>query len=316
MPVPQAVGATAEEAPGEVYLPTCWLGERGCSERTIVGGKVANLSTLAEEFQVPPGFCLSAGPDDRPVDGQLPPALRAELDSAYRELGERLGTADPPVAVRSSGVDEDGELASFAGQHETFLNVMGAEAVATATLGCWTSAGTERVTEYRRAQGMPPPGESLPVLVQSLVVADVSAVVFSVNPVTGNRDEIVINASWGLGESIVGGTVTPDSFTVRREDLEVERRDLADKARMTVAVRGGTNEVDVPWALHRAPSITDDQASEMARLALALEDRFGWPTDIECCWSHDQLYLLQCRAVTAIPPTPERSAAWPSTSAR
>lgn len=292
-------------------MPTCWLGEDGASDRSRVGGKVANLSKLAEDFRVPPGFCLLAG-DATPDGDRLPEDLQRELTAAYAELGTRLGTDDPPVAVRSSAVDEDGEVASFAGQHETFLNVRGADAVAEATVACWASGRTDRVLDYRREHGLPEAGATLPVLVQSLVVADVSAVVFSVNPVSGNRDEVVINASWGLGESIVGGSVTPDAFVLRRSDLAIEQRDLADKARMTVAVKGGTREVEVPWALHRAPSISDEQAVEMARLALALEERFGWPTDIECCWARDELYLLQCRAVTAIENRDERSGAWPS----
>jgi len=120
------------------------------------------------------------------------------------------------VAVRSSALDEDGAGASFAGQHETYLNVVGAAAVAEAVARCWASVRSSRALEYRRRQGFPLDGARIAVLVQQLIPADVSSVVFSANPVTGSRDEVMINASWGLGESIVGGTVTPDTYVVRR----------------------------------------------------------------------------------------------------
>lgn len=292
---------------GRADIPVWWLGQPECGERPRVGGKAANLSRLAEDFRVPPGFSLIPG--DEPAAEGMPPTLAAELAGAYEQLGERLGAADPPVAVRSSAVDEDSESASFAGQHETFLNVSGIEAVEEAVLGCWASARTDRAVEYRRAHGLPPAADWLPVLVQALVVADAAAVVFSANPVTGDRGEIVINASWGLGESVVAGSVTPDTHVLRRTDLGADSREIATKVRMTVAVPGGTREFDVPWALRNQPAVSDAQAREMAELALTLEDRFGWPVDIECCWAAGELYLLQCRAITTGEPASEAAAA-------
>jgi pyruvate,water dikinase len=231
----------------------------------------------------------------------VPPALKDELATAYEALGEQFGQREVPVAVRSSALDEDSAGASFAGQHETFLNVVGGDSVAEAVAACWASALTERALAYRSSHGLPPPRGPIPVLVQPLVLADASGVVFSVDPVTGNRDRMVINVSWGLGESVVAGSVNPDTFHVRRGDLSVESREIANKQRMTVGVPGGTQEVEVPWALRKRPAIDDAQVAEVARVALALEGRFACPVDIECCWAGGELYILQCRAVTALP---------------
>jgi pyruvate,water dikinase len=133
-----------------------------------------------------------------------------------------------------------------------------------------------------------------------LVASDVSAVIFSANPVTGNRDEIMINASWGLGESIVGGTVTPDTFIVRKSDLAITNRTIADKQHMTVSTSGGTHEVEVPRFLRNETSLNDEQVIEMAKLALTLEITMEHPVDIECAYAGGELYLLQCRPITTL----------------
>jgi len=138
------------------------------------------------------------------------------------------------------------------------------------------------------------------VFVQQLVASDVSAVLFSANPVTGSRDEIMINASWGLGESIVGGTVTPDTFIVRKSDLAITSRTITDKQRMTVATSGGTHEVDVPRFLRNTTSLNDEQVIEMANLALTLETTMEYPVDVECAYAEGKLYLLQCRPITTL----------------
>ena len=284
-----------------------WLGEPGGDELPLVGGKAANLSRLAALQRVPPGFSVTtpafgAAVAARGGDGlpTVPESLRQEIAAAYAELSRRAGSEAASVAVRSSAVDEDGAAASFAGQHESYLNVVGVQAVVAAVERCWASAVSERARAYRRQHGLAVDGVRLAVLVQLLVPADVSAVVFSANPLTGNRDEVVVNASWGLGESIVGGTVTPDSYVVRKDDLAVARRDVADKARMTVRAPGGTAEVDVPRLLRRRPSLDDGRLAALARLALDLEATMGWPVDLECAFRGDELYLLQCRPITTL----------------
>jgi phosphoenolpyruvate synthase/pyruvate phosphate dikinase len=284
-------------------VPILWLGDEACNATDRVGGKAAHLSRLFAHTRVPPGFCVAASAADlgdaAEADGP-PPALAGTIAAAYAELCERTGQADVPVAVRSSALDEDSADASFAGQHETFLNVSGDGAVVEAVGHCWASARTERVLEYRRSRGLPPPDGAIPVLVQQLVMADASAVVFSVDPVTAERDHVVINVSWGLGESVVAGSVNPDTLRVSRADLSIAERHVASKQRMTVAVPGGTEEVEVPFVLRDVPAVDDDQTARMARAALELEERFGWPVDVECCWAEGELFILQCRAVTAL----------------
>jgi phosphoenolpyruvate synthase/pyruvate phosphate dikinase len=230
----------------------------------------------------------------------LSPALCNELAAAYEELAGRCGVSAPGVAVRSSAVEEDGAGASFAGQHESYLNVVGPDAVAGAVRRCWESACSSRAVEYRRRQGLTPESVRLAVLVQQLVAADVSTVVFSANPVSGSREEVVIEADWGLGESIVGGTVTPDTYVLRKEDLAILFRRIAGKRCITVPVPGGTREVETPRFLRTRPALDEEQAIEMARLARALEEEMGWPVDVECAYEDGRLYLLQCRPVTAL----------------
>jgi pyruvate,water dikinase len=274
-----------------------WLGDPKSFDVRLVGGKAANLSRLARMYhRVPDGFSLPV----TVMDEAHPLDLRDEIAAAISDLMACHSLTDFIAAVRSSAVDEDGATASFAGQHETYLNIVGADAIIQAITRCWESARAERSLEYRRKQGLSVEGLQLAVLVQQLVASDVSAVVFSANPITGSRDEVMINASWGLGESIVGGTVTPDAFIVRKSDLAITSRTLADKQHMTVSAAGGTHEVDVPRFLRAQASLNDEQIVEMAKLALTLETTMEHPVDIECAYAGGELYLLQCRPITTL----------------
>ena len=281
-----------------------WLGHETCSDVSLVGGKAASLSRLAADYCVPAGFCLTTTVLEQWTNGddRDAPSSRARdaLADAYRELGERCGEIDVRVAVRSSAVDEDGHATSFAGQYETFLNVSGFTGLVEAVGGCLASSRSPRAVEYRRLNGLPVDRVNLAVLVQQLVPSDVSAVMFTANPVNSSRDEIVINASWGLGESIVGGTVTPDMIVVRKEDLAVLSHHVAEKRRMTVSVQGGTHEADVPKFLRTRAVLEEAQILEMAHLGLSLESRHGWPVDVECAFHDGRLYLLQCRPITTL----------------
>ena len=279
-----------------------WLDEPASQNLALVGGKVANLSRLAADYPVPSGFCLTTKAlalIDYDAD-TLPVPIQEGLAAAYEKVAERCGVAKPKVAVRSSAVDEDGQAASFAGQYESYLNVVGVDRVAEAVRKCWASAHSARVQAYRRQQGESAKTIQLAVLVQQLVIADIAAVVFSANPVTGNREEIVINVSWGLGESIVGGTVTPDTYVVRKSDLAIIKRQIAEKQRMTVMLLNGTREVAIPRLMRQQPAMSDAQALEMAQLALKLERQMGWSVDIECAYQGEKLYLLQCRPITTL----------------
>jgi len=288
-----------------------WLGHADCHDVHRAGAKAANLSRLAGSYRIPPGFCITAAAYAQwagftgrgsPASStpSIPPAFYSVLASAYGGLADMCGVADPSVAVRSSAVDEDGATRSFAGQYETYLNIVGVDAVAEAVVQCWASVRTARALAYRRGQGLSVEGVRLAVLVQQLVPADAAAVVFSANPVTGSRDVVVINAGWGLGESIVSGTVTPDTYVIRKSDLAVVSRDIAEKRRMTVLAPAGTHEVPVPRRHQRTPSIDDGQVVELARLGIALESAMGWPVDIECAYRGRNLYLLQCRPITTL----------------
>ena len=279
-------------------MDVAWLGEPEAHEPTVVGGKAASLSRLAAEYRVPPGFALTAkalgiaAPDL--ARGIVPQPLRMHIAEAYASLdGGR-------VAVRSSAIDEDGDAHSFAGQHETFLNIQGVDPIAEAVVLCFASAFTARAIDYRLHVGLSVEHIGLAILVQQQVLADSAAVVFSANPVTGSLDEIVINASYGLGESIVGGTTTPDTFVVRKSDLDILSRTIGEKRLMTVPVPGGTRELETPSLLRALPSVSDTLVLELAALALRLENDAGAPVDIECAVKGNDIYLLQSRPITTL----------------
>jgi phosphoenolpyruvate synthase/pyruvate phosphate dikinase len=259
-----------------------WLGESACSDSTLVGGKAANLSRLAATHRVPPGVCLPGHVQVSDVD----------IEEAYCEMGARCGVLEPAVAVRSSALDEDGVANSFAGQHETLLNVRGLAELHTAVERCQESVRAPRALAYRRERGLTASAARLAVLVQQLVFAEASGVLFSANPMTGSRGEAIVTTSWGLGESVVGGTVSPDTYVVRKADLSIVARQMGSKCRMTVGVRGGTVELDVPEHDRNRPSVSDAQCIDAVRMAITLEDEMGWPVDVECAWHDGTRYLL------------------------
>lgn len=282
-----------------------FLGDSECHRRDLVGGKVAPLSRLAAEYRVPSGFCLTTSAYDKWASSLVasdaaPEELVDLVQQGYAELARRCHTQMPAVAVRSSAVDEDGNAASFAGQYETYLNRRGTAEIVHALLLCWESVHAERVAVYRNSKDIDVTNVKLAVLVQQLVIAATSAVVFSANPITRRRDEVVINACWGLGESVVSGTVTPDTYIIRKPDMAIIDRRIERKERMTVAVPGGTSEVPVPRLLAEQRALDDRQLVEMAQLAMSLEARHGYPVDIECAYEAGNLYLLQCRPITTL----------------
>ncbi|HEV2784966.1 MAG TPA: PEP/pyruvate-binding domain-containing protein [Solirubrobacteraceae bacterium] len=270
------------------HQPILWLEDPAATSPRRTGGKAAALAALAGRLPIPAGFVVVGEVDE------------AAVELAYAELADRAGSGEPLVAVRSSAADEDGLESSFAGQHETILGVRGLAEVLKAIAECRASQHSDRALHYRRTNGLATPSAPLPVLVQLLVPADAAAVVFSVNPVTPRSGEVLVNAAFGLGESIVGGTVTPDDFALARTSLAITRRTIADKRRMTVRAPGGSREVDVPAPLRRMASISDDQARTAAQLALDLERDLGFPVDLEVAWTGDDLHLLQCRPITTL----------------
>lgn len=264
-----------------------------CRDRHSVGGKAASLGELAGAWPVPPFFCLAATDAGtwRESSGERGAPLRAAYDTL-------MGDAPVAVAVRSSAVGEDGEHASFAGQYASILDVIGFPAVLDAVERCLLSAASARAAAYLESQESAET-PSMAVIVQRQVRADASAVAFSADPTTGDRDSILINAAWGLGDGVVSGSLTPDTFVVRRLDGAVSAN-LSDKPCMVVATGDGVAEVPVPAALRRYPSLTLGQVRQIAEMTEGLEARVGRPVDIECCVRGDRLHLLQCRPITAL----------------
>lgn len=272
-----------------------WLGQS--DDIKIFGGKSAQLSRLCTRYPVPPGFCISVAAFEQWVaqghPDHLPTFWQTAVDQAYQHLAATLQLDQPPVAVRSSAVDEDGQSASFAGQYESYLNVVGMEALATAILACWHSAFAERVKVYR--QGAPAP---LAVLVQLMVPADMALVAFSRNPIN-QQAEVVINATWGLGQSLVDGSTTPDTYVVRPSDQALLQRQIGAKPNMTVRLPTGVKQVPTPRPMQRMAVLSEPQVKEVAHLAIQLESDMGWPIDLEAAYYQNKLYLLQCRPITA-----------------
>jgi rifampicin phosphotransferase len=280
------------------------LGDPRAADPALVGPKAAHLSALAATHPVPPGFCLTAEAYRRAERaGGMDAAVRAAVADAYARLVGDVAPP-PPVAVRSSALDEDGPASSFAGQHETILGVVGLDAVLAAIERTWASLHGDAALAYRRDHGLPADGLALAVLVQRLVVADASGVAFSVDPVSGRRDRMVVNATWGLGESLVAGHVTPDGWTLDKADLHVVEARPADKVKMTVLDRDRTRELAVPSFLKGRPALTHADLDAVATLTRALEEHQGWPVDVEFAIADGALHLLQCRPVTALPDPP------------
>jgi pyruvate,water dikinase len=179
--------------------------------------------------------------------------------------------------------------------------VRGAEAVPDAVKRCWASLWTARAIGYRRQHNIDHTMVSLAVVVQQLVDAKASGVLFTANPINGQRDQVVINATWGLGEAIVGGLVTPDTFMVNKATGQVLQRDIADKQVMTVRIAGGTHEQSVPENLRRAPALDDTAAIELMRLGVQIEQLYKMPMDIEWVLCDHRLAIVQARPITALP---------------
>lgn len=299
----------------------------------LVGGKAANLGRLvAEGLPVPVGFCVSS-PAYREVVGDrldevvdlleratsqaeiaglaararqlvrqapVPAALRNELRDSYAVLG------DGPVAVRSSATAEDLDFASFAGQQDSFLNVVGPESVLDAVRRCWASLWTERAVRYRSSTGVDHADVALAVVVQQMVQSVAAGVLFTANPITGTRRQSVIDASGGLGEAVVSGAVNPDHYVVDTDRAEILERRLGDK-RVVIRSRpdGGTQRIDRDDASASA-ALSDRHVLELAALGARVESCYETPQDIE--WAldeHDVLWLTQARPITTLYPLPE-----------
>src|SRR5215211_1931829 len=307
------------------------------SALAVAGGKAANLGELARAgFPVPDGFCITTAaydlvaadaaleptlaalagtqPEDTArlaelatearshlSDASVPEVLGRAIAEAYAELAD-----GEPVAVRSSATAEDLPQASFAGQQDTYLNVIGVESLLDAVRNCWASLWTDRAVSYRATNGIDPHGVRLAVVVQRMVDASVAGVLFTANPVTGKRRQAVIDASPGLGEAVVSGMVNPDHFVANPATGEIVERRLGDKRVAVMAGSGsGTERVELASGEDRT-SLSDDQVLALAKLGARVEEHYGTPQDTE--WAIDDnggLWLLQARPITTLFPLPE-----------
>lgn len=240
------------------------------------------------------------------------PSLSDDLFDSLRNAYADVAADAAPVAVRSSATTEDRPDFSFAGQQESYLDILNQDAFMAAVRACWASAWSARALAYRHRVGVDNANVAVAVVVQCMVDAHVSGVLFTANPVTGTRREMMVNASYGLGEGIVGGTVGTDEFVLDRDSLAVRDTHLGDKARMVVPTgTGGTRTVDVGTEQRRMPSLSADQLNELGRQARAIEEHFdGIPQDIEWAFASDKLWLLQSRPITNLPPEPLVDVRW------
>jgi rifampicin phosphotransferase len=319
--------------------------ESGDATLETVGGKAVSLARMAAAgLPVPSGFHVTtaayrqfveangiqgavveaatgASPDDPAALDRASATIRAlfergmmpvEVAAAIREAYGALGGDETAVVVRSSGTAEDLLEASFAGQHETYLNVRGEVALLQAVQRCWASLWTARAIGYRARAGVAHERVALAVVVQHLVEADAAGVLFTANPSTGDRAQLVINASFGLGESIVGGEVTPDTYVLDRATLRVLEARTGDKQREVLAASGsGTEHREVSHERRSKPALAEPARHELAQLALQAEALFdGMPLDIEWAVAGGKIWLLQARPITGLPPAPLKDVTW------
>jgi pyruvate, water dikinase len=318
-----------------------WLEEVGLADIPRVGAKLARLGALRScGSQVPDAFVLttgafdtflgaaradlehlleapSAGLEDDERLGEsvrafleqhpFPPALQERIEQAYAELAERTGLgARLSTAVRSSGVTEDGPDASFAGQYDTYLGLRSAAEVLRHIRKCWASRYNARALDYRRRWGLTLSAHGIAVGVMQLVNARSGGVTFTLNPITGNRKQAMIEANWGFGQSVVSGLVTPDHFLVKRPDGAILEERIGRKEVWSVfdPEQGCVVEQPTPSEQAVRPCLNHAEVGELVRLAVEIETREGCPQDVE--WAIDahlpfprNVFLLQHRPETS-----------------
>lgn len=307
----------------------------------VVGGKNASLGEMLKaEIRVPPGFAIStdsyqemvtsggigaeignilahANPDDIPsldnasaaiqtliLDTPMPGSVAKVIEESYSKLCNDCDLEDLPVAVRSSATAEDLPDASFAGQQDTYLWVRGLGSVVLMTQKCWASLFTARAIGYRARMNFPYEKTLISVGVQKMVNSRTSGVMFTLNPTNGDRSKVVVEGSWGFGEAIVSGAVTPDKFVVDKVVREVNERTISEKRIECIYQPGnGVIHYDVDPTRQNVPCMNDAELMELITIARRIEDHYGCPMDIE--WAIDQdlafpenVFIVQSRPET------------------
>ncbi|MBM0274874.1 rifamycin-inactivating phosphotransferase [Micromonospora tarensis] len=316
--------------------PLLDLREVDGTQVSVVGGKAAHLGDLSriDGIRVPAGFCVTTAafrqviaetpsiddrldelsrldPDDRETIRTLSAEIRRSIEQTAMpgELAATITRALAPhgeqtaYAVRSSATAEDTPTASFAGQQDTYLNVVGSEAVLRHVSRCWASLFTERAVVYRLRNGIDHRAAQMAVVVQRMVFPDAAGILFTADPISGNRRVATVDASFGLGEALVSGLVNPDVFTVR--DGEVVAGTVAVKQRAVAALPGGgTQQVAIDPRRQEQPALTEAQVLRLVRLGRRIEAHFGRPQDIEWCLVGDEFQIVQSRPITTLFPIP------------
>lgn len=289
VPVPYGFATTA-------YAYRYFIKESGLEEKM--------RSILSELTDVENSALLrdvSARLRDAIMAEKMPQDLQDAIGAAYVELGKRVGEENPYVAVRSSATAEDLPDASFAGQQDTYLNVQGAETIIAKVKECYASCFTDRAVYYREKQGFDHIEVALSAVVQMMVFSKTSGVMFTVNVATGDDNNILIEAAFGLGEYVVQGTVTPDNYTISKHDHKIIDRCVNEQDIMLVRKKGGDcEEVKVPEELRKVQTLTDEQILELADYAKKIEKHYGCYMDME--WGVDErtnkIWILQARPET------------------
>lgn len=303
----------------------------------LVGGKGANLGEISKisPIKVPPGFCVTteayqyfvtASPvlagfldqlnnlaaensDTVQLLGQrirrhmeslpVPDDIRRQIHQAWQETGE-----DYAYAVRSSATAEDLPGASFAGQQDTYLNIQGIDAIVEHVRKCWASLFSDRAIVYRARNGFDHKKVLLAVVVQQMIFPEVSGIMFTADPVNGNRKVVSIDAGFGLGEALVSGMVTADLYKVKENKILTKQ--IGDKKiAVYAAPAGGTREQSLPDEMPRCQALTDEQVLTLAAIGKHIERHFAAPQDIEWCFADGIFYVVQSRPITTLYPLPE-----------
>lgn len=283
---------------------------------STVGGKGANLGEMLQAgFPVPNGFCLTVNAFDlfmkhnnldhlelcsdqlqaKMISAQLPHELEQEIAECYASLGQKKR-----VAVRSSATAEDLPEASFAGQQETYLNVLGEAGLYISIKKCFASLYSARALSYRRQTNFDAVNILLAVVIQEMVESEVSGVLFTADPINQNRDQMMLNAAWGLGEAIVSGKVTPDIYIYNKLECHISSKTLGKKELLIVYGESGIQEITTTAKEKEQFCLTQKQAIEIFEMGLKIEDHYDCPQDIEWAICKDTLYLLQSRPITTL----------------
>ncbi|GGJ76106.1 hypothetical protein GCM10007111_42090 [Virgibacillus kapii] len=304
----------------------------------FVGGKGLNLGKLSriEGIQVPEGFCVTTDAYKKIINQnaevntlidqlctlkvedreriteisrkiryvieslKIPTVIEEEIFYSYTKLGE-----DEAFAIRSSATAEDLPNASFAGQQDTYLNIVGKEAILKHISKCWASLFTDRAVTYRMQNNFDHRKVYLSIIIQRMVFPKGSGILFTADPVTSNRRVLSIDASFGLGEALVSGLVTADNYKVREGEL-IEKMISTKKIAIYALKSGGTEERELDHAQQNQQTLTDAQIVNLERMARKIESYFGSPQDIEWCLADGMIYIVQSRPITTLYPLPEK----------